>query len=108
MMSQVRYSVDEVMCYKDRGMSNEDIAYCILNACSIAETDTIQDYLYAKMCLIKLYENEPDKAKVIGNMFDVIIKDEADHDSSFKKAAAIINGSEEPKPKEYNEAKNDG
>lgn len=76
----------------------------ILNAMLMAESDTVNQYQYAKQALMKLFNDEPAKAKVLAKLVNNVIEDEEDHIESFNKAAAIIVGSKEPKPTEYNEA----
>lgn len=76
----------------------------ILNAMLMAESDTVNQYQYAKQALMKLFNDEPAKAKVLAKLINNVIEDEEDHIESFNKAAAIIVGSKEPKATEYNEA----
>ena len=100
----VKWIVDEQMSMVANGGCKLAATNGILNAMLMAESDTIQQYQYAKQALIKLFAEDEAKAKVLAKMVDNIIGDEEDHIESFNKAAAIIVGRKEPKAEEYNKA----
>ena len=100
----IKWIVDEQMTMVVNGGCKLAATNGILNAMLMAESDTIQQYQYAKQALIKLFAEDEAKAKVLAKMVDGIIADEADHIESFNKAAAIISGNKEPKAEEYNKA----
>lgn len=100
----IKWIVDEQMNMVANGGCKLAATNGILNVMLMAESDTIQQYQYAKQALIKLFAEDEAKAKVLAKMVDGIIDDEADHIESFNKAAAIISGHKEPKAEEYNKA----
>lgn len=100
----VRWIVDEQMNAVANGGCKLAAVNGILNVMLMAESDTINQYQYAKQTFIKLFNNEPAKAQVLAKLVDNVIEDEEDHIESFNKAAAIIVGRKEPKPTEYDEA----
>ena len=100
----IKWIVDEQMSMVANGGCKLAATNGILNAMLMAESDTIQQYQYAKQALIKLFADDEAKAKVLARMVDNIIEDEEDHIESFNKAAAIIVGRKEPKAEEYNKA----
>lgn len=100
----VKWCIDEQMGMVANGGCKLAATNGILNAMLMAESDTIVQYEYGKQALIKLFEGEPDKQRVLAKMVDNIINDEKNHIESFNKASAIITGSKEPKAEEYNSA----
>lgn len=100
----IKWSVDEQVNAAMNGGCKLAAVNGILNVMLMAESDTINQYQYAKQALIKLFADDEAKAKVLAKMVDNIIEDEEDHTESFNKAAAIITGHKEPKATEYNEA----
>ena len=100
----IKWIVDEQMSMVANGGCKLAATNGILNAMLMAESETIQQYQYAKQALIKLFADDEAKARVLAKMVDGIIDDEADHIESFNKAAAIISGHKEPKAEEYNKA----
>lgn len=100
----IKWSIDEQVNAAMNGGCRLTAATGILNAMLMAESDTVNQYQYAKQALMKLFNDEPAKAKVLAKLVNNVIEDEEDHIESFNKAAAIIVGSKEPKATEYNEA----
>lgn len=100
----IKWAVDEQMRMVAEGGCKLTATTGILNAMLMAEADTIQQYEYGKQAIIRLFEGEPEKAKVLAAMINNINHDEMNHIESFNKAAAIIGGKKEPKANEYNEA----
>lgn len=100
----IKWSVDEQVNAAMNGGCKLAAVNGILNVMLMAESDTINQYQYAKQALIKLFNNEPAKAQVLAKLVDNVIEDEEDHIESFNKAAAIIIGRKEPKPTEFDEA----
>lgn len=100
----IKWSIDEQVNAVMNGGCKLTAVNGILNVMLMAESDTINQYQYAKQSLIKLFNNEPAKAQVLAKLVDNVIEDEEDHIESFNKAAAIIVGRKEPKPTEYDEA----
>ena len=100
----IKWSIDEQVNVVMNGGCKLTAANGILNAMLMAESDTINQYQYAKQALMKLFNNEPAKAQVLAKLINNVIEDEEDHIESFNKAAAIIVGCKEPKPTEYDEA----
>lgn len=97
----VKWTVDEAMCAYRNGGTKEGAANAILNALAMSETEVMGQYMYAKNALCTLFEDEPEKKRVLCGMIDEVVQDEGDHDASFKKAAAIIGGYKPAKPHEY-------
>lgn len=100
----IKWPIDEQVNAAMNGGCRLTAANGILNAMLMAESDTVNQYQYAKQALMKLFNDEPAKAKVLAKLVNNVIEDEEDHIESFNKAAAIIVGSKEPKATEYNEA----
>lgn len=100
----IKWSIDEQVNAVMNGGCRLTAANGILNAMLMAESNTVNQYQYAKQALMKLFNDEPAKAKVLAKLVNNVIEDEEDHIESFNKAAAIIVGSKEPKATEYNEA----
>ena len=100
----IKWPIDEQVNAVMNGGCKLTAVNGILNVMLMAESDTITQYQYAKQALIKLFNDEPAKARVLAKLVDNVIEDEEDHIESFNKAAAIIVGNKEPKATEYNEA----
>ena len=100
----VKWIVDEQMSMVSNGGCKLAATNGILNAMLMAESETVQQYQYAKQALIKLWADEEKKAGVLAKFVDNVIEDEQDHIESFNKAAAIMVGRKEPKASEYNKA----
>ena len=100
----VKWIVDEQMNMVANGGCKLAATNGILNAMLMAESDTVQQYQYAKQALIKLWAQEEQKANVLAKFVDNVIEDEQDHIESFNKAAALMTGRKEPKASEYNKA----
>lgn len=100
----IKWIIDEQMNMVTNGGCKIAATTGILNAMLMAESDTIQQYEYGKQALIKLFDGEPEKARVLAAMIDNVTHDEMNHIESFNKAAAIIGGKKEPKADEYNKA----
>lgn len=100
----IKWSIEEQVNAVMNGGCRLTAANGILNVMLMAESDTVNQYQYAKQALMKLFNDEPAKAKVLAKLVNNVIEDEEDHIESFNKAAAIIVGSKEPKATEYNEA----
>lgn len=100
----IKWIVDEQMSMVANGGCKLAATNGILNAMLMAESDTVQQYQYAKQALIKLWAQEEQKASVLAKFVDNVIEDEQDHIESFNKAAALMTGRKEPKASEYNKA----
>ena len=100
----IKWIVDEQMNVVANGGCKLAATNGILNAMLMAESDTVQQYQYAKQALIKLWAQEEQKASVLAKFVDNVIEDEQDHIESFNKAAALMTGRKEPKASEYNKA----
>lgn len=100
----IKWCIDEQMGMVANGGCKLAATNGILNAMLMAESDTIVQYEYGKQALIKLFEGETDKQRILAKMVDNIINDEKNHIESFNKASAIITGAKEPKADEYNSA----
>lgn len=100
----IKWIVDEQMNMVANGGCKLAATNGILNAMLMAESDTVQQYQYAKQALIKLWAQEEQKASVLAKFVDNVIEDEQDHIESFNKAAALMTGRKEPKASEYNKA----
>lgn len=100
----IKWIVDEQMSMVANGGCKLAATNGILNAMLMAESDTVQQYQYAKQALIKLWAQEEQKASVLAKFVDNVIEDEQDHIESFNKASALMTGRKEPKASEYNKA----
>lgn len=100
----IKWFIDEQVNAAMNGGCKLTAANGILNIMLMAESDTINQYQYAKQALMKLFNDEPAKAQVLAKLVNNVVEDEEDHIESFNKAAAIIVGRKEPKPTEFDEA----
>lgn len=100
----IKWSIEEQVNAAMNGGCRLTAANGILNVMLMAESDTVNQYQYAKQALMKLFNDEPAKAQVLAKLVDNVVEDEEDHIESFNKAAAIIVGRKEPKPTEFDEA----
>ena len=96
------WTIEENMCAYRGGRAEPRAAVNgILNG--IAMMETIAQYTKAKEAIHEICKDIPELCEATCKMMQNLIEDEANHDASVKKAAALFMGMKPPKPTDFKE-----